>query len=94
MKLHFGIVWEPRAAKIEERKRSKTGTEKRRPQDRPVAIRTLPAEPKEGGKGGGEPPPLGFGGSEDQKIIRKEGKKRRTEQRTTGSTRRPGGSAD
>ena len=66
MELHFGTIWEPRAAKIEKKRGPKTGHEKGRPQECPSPFSTLRAEPRRRDKGGGKPPPLGirFGGSE------------------------------
>ncbi len=83
--------------------RKQKGPEKSRPQDGTGAVKSLRAEPNEGDTGGGAPPPLGvrrfrkvrkIRRLEERKIIIFEERNKGTEERTTGSTRRPGGSAD
>ena len=68
MELHFGIIWEPRAAKIEKKRGPKTGHEKGRPQECPSAFGTSPGGSKEEGKGGGKPPPLGIRRGSDRFV--------------------------
>ena len=85
MELHFGTIWEPRAAKINKKRGPKTGPEKGRPQECPTAFESLRAEPKEEGKGGGKPPPL---------AIRRFGKVRKIRKNDDGIYMQTSGSAD
>ena len=64
MELHFGTIWEPRAAKIDKKRGPKTGPEKGRPQECPGPFETLRAEPRRGVRWEVNLPPWGFGGSE------------------------------